>query len=102
MYETAAILAAVVLVYSMIAGRVSRSWLSGPILFTAAGFILGPAATDLLQLDLTGADLRFMAEISLAMVLFSDAAHADLTVVRRFAGLPERLLMIGLPMNIIL
>jgi NhaP-type Na+/H+ or K+/H+ antiporter len=86
----------------MIAGRVSGSWLSGPILFTAAGFVLGPAATNLLQLNLTGADLRLMAELSLAMVLFSDAAHADLTVVRRFAGLPERLLMIGLPLTIVL
>src|SRR5271166_3841125 len=39
MYEDAAILAAVVLLYSAAAGRVGRSWLSGPILFTAAGFV---------------------------------------------------------------
>jgi NhaP-type Na+/H+ or K+/H+ antiporter len=102
MYETAAVLAAVVLIYSVIAGRVGKSWLSGPILFVAAGFMLGPAASNLLELDITGAELRLMAEISLAMVLFSDAAHADLTVVRRFVGLPERLLMIGLPLTIAL
>jgi hypothetical protein len=36
MYENAAILAAVVLIYSAAAGRVGRSWLSGPILFTKA------------------------------------------------------------------
>jgi NhaP-type Na+/H+ or K+/H+ antiporter len=36
------------------------------------------------------------------MVLFSDAAHADLQVVRRTFGLPERLLLIGLPLTIVL
>jgi hypothetical protein len=37
MYANAAILAAVVLIYSdsAFAGRVVRSWLSGPMLFTA-------------------------------------------------------------------
>jgi len=102
MYENAAILAAVVLVYSAVAGRVGRSWVSGPILFTGAGVLLGPAGLGVLQLPLTGADLRTLAEIALAMVLFTDAAHADLSVVRRFVGLPERLLLIGLPLTILL
>ena len=42
MYQNAAILAAVVLVYSVVAGRIARSWLSGPMLFTAAGLAGGP------------------------------------------------------------
>jgi NhaP-type Na+/H+ or K+/H+ antiporter len=102
MYENAAVLAAVVLLYSAVAGRVMRSWVSGPIVFTCAGLLLGPAGMGVLQLQLTGADLRALAEISLAMVLFTDAAHADLSIVRRFAGLPERLLLIGLPLTIVL
>jgi NhaP-type Na+/H+ or K+/H+ antiporter len=40
--------------------------------------------------------------MSLAMVLFTDAAHADLGVARLFIGLPERLLLIGLPLTIVL
>jgi NhaP-type Na+/H+ or K+/H+ antiporter len=102
MYENAAILAAVVLLYSAGAGRVERSWLSGPIIFTAAGLILGPAGIDVLRMALTAADLRTLAELALAMVLFSDAAHADLSVVRRTVGLPGRLLLIGLPLTIAL
>src|SRR5882762_1869917 len=102
MYENAAILAAVVLLYSAAAGRIGRSWLSGPILFTAAGLILGPAGIDALRLSLTATDLRTLAELALAMVLFSDAAHADLSVVRRTADLPGRLLLIGLPLTIVL
>ena len=102
MYQNAAILAAVVLVYSAIAGRVARSWLSGPILFVAAGLAVGPLGLNLLRLDITANDLRVLAEAALAMVLFTDAAHADLAVIRRALGLPERLLLIGLPLTIVL
>jgi sodium/hydrogen antiporter len=100
MYENIAILAAIVLVYSAVAGRVARSWLSGPILFTAAGLIVGPLGLDVLRLEISASDLKALAEAALAMVLFTDAAHADLEVVRRAVGLPERLLLVGLPLTI--
>ena len=102
MYENVAILAAVVLIYSAVAGRVGRSWLSGPMLFTAAGFAVGPIGFDMLRLDIMASDLKALAEAALAMVLFTDAAHADLGVVRRSVGLPRRLLLIGLPLTIVL
>ena len=101
MYENVAILAAVVLIYSAVAGRVARSWLSGPILFTAAGLIVGPLGFDVLRLEITAADLKVLAEAALAMVLFTDAAYADLGVVRCTVGLPRRLLLIGLPLTIV-
>ena len=102
MYENAALLAAAVLIFSAVAGRVARSWLSGPILFTAAGFLVGALGLDVLRLEITATDLKVLAEAALAMVLFTDAAHADLGVVRRTVGLPERLLLIGLPLTIVL
>ena len=102
MYENVAILAAVVLIYSAVAGRVARSWLSGPILFTGAGLMLGPLGLDVLRIDIAAADLKAIAEAALAMVLFTDAAHADLRVIRRNLGLPQRLLLIGLPLTIML
>ena len=102
MYENVAILAAVVLVYSAVAGRVARSRLSGPILFTAAGLMLGPLGLDVLRIDIAATDLKTIAEAALAMVLFTDAARADLGVVRRSVGVPERLLLIGLPLTIVL
>jgi sodium/hydrogen antiporter len=46
--------------------------------------------------------LRLLAELTLAMVLFTDAVNADLGVVRRNLGLPERRLLIGLPLTIVL
>ncbi len=102
MYQNAAILAAFLLIYSAVAGRIERSWLSGPIVFTAAGLLLGPFGLGFVRLNLGAEGLRTLAELTLAMVLFTDAANADFDIVRRNIGVPERLLLIGLPLTIIL
>jgi NhaP-type Na+/H+ or K+/H+ antiporter len=102
MYQTAAIIAGFLLVYTAVSGRVERSWLSGPVVFTVAGLILGPAALGLLRVDIAAAEVRVLAEGTLALVLFTDAANADFAVVRRNLALPGRLLLIGLPLTIVL
>ena len=101
MYQNAAILAAFLLIYSAVAGRIERSWLSGPIVFTAGGLLLGPYGLGVVRLNLGAEGLRTLAELTLAMVLFTDAANADFDVVRRHIGVPERLLLIGLPLTIV-
>ncbi len=102
MYQNAAILAAFLLIYSAVAGRIERSFISGPIVFAAAGFIFGPDGLKVVDIGISGEGLRLLAELTLAMVLFTDAANADLSVVRWNLGLPERLLLIGLPLTIVL
>ena len=102
MYQNAAMLAAFLLIYSAVAGRIERSLISGPIVFTAGGFILGPDGLGVLRIDISGEGLRLLAELTLAMVLFTDAANADFGVVRRNLSLPARLLGVGLPLTIVL
>jgi NhaP-type Na+/H+ or K+/H+ antiporter len=102
MYKNAAMLAAFLLIYSAIAGRIERSLISGPIVFTAVGFVLGPDVLGILRIHLDGEGLRLLAELTLAMVLFTDAANADFSIVKRNLGVPERLLLIGLPLTIVL
>ena len=102
MYQTIAILALFVLVYSSVAGRVERSWLSGPIVFTVFGLIIGPVGLDLLSFKTDRETISTLAELTLAMVLFTDAAGADMGVLRKAKALPIRLLLIGLPLTILL
>jgi NhaP-type Na+/H+ or K+/H+ antiporter len=102
MYENGAMLAMFLLMYSAIAGRIERSLISGPIVFTAVGFILGADGLGLLRMHIDGEGLRLLAELTLAMVLFTDAANADFSIVRRNLGLPQRLLAVGLPLTIVL
>ena len=52
MYENLALLAAFVLVYSLLAGVIERTWLSGPIVFTLFGLLIGPMVFDLHTLEI--------------------------------------------------
>jgi len=56
----------------------------------------------MLRMNISGEGLRVLAELTRAMVLFTDAANADFSVAKRNLGLPERLLLIGLPLTIVL
>ncbi|MGD9052834.1 MAG: cation:proton antiporter [Desulfobacterales bacterium] len=102
MYQTIAILALFILVYSSVAGRVERSWISGPIVFTAFGLLIGPVGLDLLSFETDRETIKTLAELTLALVLFTDAAGADIGVLKKTKALPIRLLLIGLPLTILL
>jgi sodium/hydrogen antiporter len=86
MYQNAALLTVFLIIYSAVAGRVERSWISGPIVFTVVGLLLGPDGLGVLRISISGEGLRLLAELTLAMVLFTDAANADFGVVRAISG----------------
>ena len=102
MYETLALLALFVLIYSSTAGAVERSWISGPIIFTLFGLLIGPVGLDVLSLEADREMIKALAEATLALVLFTDAAGANIGVLRKTSGIPVRLLLIGLPLTILL
>ncbi len=103
MYENLALLALFILLYSSIAARLERTPINGALVFTVVGFALGPYGLGLLQLDIQQEEgLRLLAELTLALVLFSDASNANLIALKRNHRLPERLLLIGLPLTIVL
>jgi NhaP-type Na+/H+ or K+/H+ antiporter len=101
-YETLAILALFTFVYSVAAGRLDRALINGPVLYLAFGAIAGPLVLGLLDLSISTEGIRTIAEVTLALVLFTDAANADLSVLRRTRQLPRRMLLIGLPLTILL
>jgi len=102
LYEELAILAVYVFIYSIIAGRIERGFFSGPIVFVASGIILGPLVLGLFDLQITTRELRILADLTLALVLFVDAANADLSTLKRHIKIPSRMLLIGLPGVILL
>ena len=102
MYETLAVLALFIMVYSSVAGAVERRWVSGPIVFTCFGLLIGPAGFALLDWETDRELIRNLAEVTLAMVLFTDAAGADVRVLKNISKVPARLLLVGLPLTIAL
>ena len=102
MYAELAILAVFVFLYSAVAGGLERTRISGPMIFTVVGLIIGPLGLGWLQPELDNDGLRVLADITLALVLFIDAANADLSVVKRSFRIPQRMLVLGLPLTILL
>ena len=102
MYETLAVLGLFVFSYSIVAGRIEKTWISGPIIFCLFGFLVGTHGFNLLPLAADSERIKTLAELTLAMVLFTDAASANIKVLRRNANIPARLLLIGLPLTLVL
>ena len=102
MYLDLALLAGCALLFSCVAGAVEKSRLTGPIVFVVFGFCIGPLGTGLLSLKADAGTLKFLAELTLALVLFIDAASADFKVLRSSSKIPLRLLLIGLPLTLLL
>ena len=94
------IIAVVVVAYTLIASKLDRWSISGPMVFVAAGAVLGPAGLDVLPLSLTNEAVVTVTELTLALLLFSDASTVRLREVEGDAGLPSRLLFVGLPLTI--
>jgi NhaP-type Na+/H+ or K+/H+ antiporter len=102
MYIELAVLALIVFSYSLIAGRLERTVLSGPIVFVLTGVLVGPLGFGLFDGDVSRTDLRVLADLTLALVLFIDAASSDISVLKRQFKIPSRMLLLGLPGAIIL
>ena len=94
-------LALVVVAYTLVASTLDRWWITGPMVFVAAGVILGPGGLDVLPLSLNDETVLTITELTLALLLFSDASTVRLREVEGDAGLPGRLLFVGLPLTIV-
>ena len=92
--------AGLILVWSLLSARFERFDVSGPIVFVLGGLILGHGPIEQLHVAAETTFIHELAEITLVLVLFSDAARVDPGDLRRHAGLPLRLLAIGLPLTI--
>ncbi len=99
---TLALLALALLGVATVSRRISDTPLTPAILFVGFGLLLGPDGFDAVDLSSTGTTVRTLAETTLALVLFSDASRIELRELRRSAGLPLRLLGLGLPLTIAL
>jgi NhaP-type Na+/H+ or K+/H+ antiporter len=102
MYANLAILGTFVFLYSITSGRLERTPINGALVFIAFGLAVGPLGLDLLTGDVEAEGLSTLAELTLAVLLFADAANADLDKLKRFSQIPMRLLLIGLPLTILL
>ena len=100
--STIAVLALLVLAWAAVSGVLARHDITGPFVFAVAGYLLANPDWGPLTVDVDTAAVHIVAEVTLALVLFSDAVRVNLAELRRDLAIPVRLLAIGLALSVIL
>jgi NhaP-type Na+/H+ or K+/H+ antiporter len=95
-----AIIAALVFGWGAVSARLERSDMTGPIVFTAAGVLLTNGPLRPLGIAPSGDLVKVLAELTLGLVLFTDASRVRLANLRADAGPCAGLLALALPLTI--
>ena len=101
--EALVAIALFVLIFGAISGRLEKSVITPPMAYVVYGLLISSAALGLIQsVNITNEVIKVLAEITLALVLFTDASRIQLKLLRQEYNLPLRLLGLGLPITIVL
>ena len=95
-----AVIAGCFVLWGLVSDRLERVDISAPIAFVALGLLVAHEPLSLLDPTISSPTLRTIAEITLALVLFSDASRVNVRALQSDLALPLRLLGIGLPLTI--
>jgi len=80
-----------------------RSPISGPMFFLGIGMLVSPMALSLINVQLNTGIVQTVAEVTLIIILFVDASLIKFSELAKvLAGIPARLLLIGLPLTMVL
>ena len=96
------IIALGVIGFTLVSKRLETTIVTPAIVFTCFGLFIGEAGIGLVDLDFGHGFVHTLAEITLVLVLFSDAARIELAGLKTDHILPFRMLMVGMPVVIIL
>ena len=95
------ILAAVFIGYSLVAARLDRWSITAPIVFVLTGVLVGLGGPDWLGPIGDPETVKHVAELTLALLLFTDASTLRWGQLREDGALPLRLLFIGFPLTVV-
>lgn len=97
-----AVFIVLVFAYGLVSRRLEGTVVTGPIVFTVAGIVVGIMAPGALAAAVSSNFFLHLAEVGLVLLLFTDAGRTDLSLLWNIRDLPARLLSIGLPLTILL
>ena len=76
-YSIGALVALLFLAFALGSRKLSGSILTGPMLFAGFGFLIGPQVLGWVDLEISNHVIHTIAEVTLVIVLFTDAASTD-------------------------
>jgi NhaP-type Na+/H+ or K+/H+ antiporter len=95
------LVAGALLVYALVAGRLRTTALTGAIFFAGLGLLAGDRGLDIVTTEETGEWVTLVLEVTLAVVLFTDAAATSSSALVRERSVALRLLGVGLPLSVV-
>ena len=95
-----ALIGVMFIAYAAISRRVERLPITMPIIFVGLGALT--SATGVVEVIAELEAISLLAEVTLAVILFSDAVRIDLHSLRNNLQLPARLLFVAMPLIILL
>lgn len=94
------LVACAVIAFALVSRRLQGTVLTPPLLFAVFGLVIGGAGFEVIEVDFDLGLIHTIAEVTLILVLFSDAARIELRTLRSEHNLPVRMLVFGLPLAI--
>lgn len=88
--------------FSLISKRIDNTVLTPPFLFTLTGLILALTFLPDVEVSFSESAIHTITEITLVIVLATDAAGISLKSLYQYRSIPIRLLLVGLPLTIVL
>jgi sodium/hydrogen antiporter len=99
--DTVAVLTVLVFGWAVVSAALAQRNVTGPLIFAIAGYVLANPDWGPVPVDVEASSIHLMAEVTLALLLFTDAARVNVHELRADAALPVRLLGIGFPLSVI-
>jgi sodium/hydrogen antiporter len=87
--------------FALFSRPISRGSLTPPMAFASLGLVLSPIGLGWIDLEVDNRIIHAVAEITLILVLFTDAARINLKTLRTDHDVPMRLLLVGMPLTIL-
>lgn len=76
--------------------------LTAPMIFVGVGLLLSDSFLNVIDFPIHDGVLHGLLEATLVLVLFSDAASIDVSRLKKDHAIPQRMLLVGMPLSIII
>ena len=100
--EPLAPIAVCIVLYGAFSNVLGRIGISAPMAFMIAGLLVGAGGLGLVDIDVENETLEGFGELTLAFILFADAASTNGRKLLKDSALPFRLLTLSLPLTLLL
>lgn len=94
--------AVLVFAFGLFSKLADRSPITAPMFFVGVGVLASPLGLNLFEVKIDSEVVQTIAEVTLMLILFTDASTIDLRSLVNEYKVPLRLLAIGLPLTMVL